>query len=62
MIKSVQPRAQLAEFVGTTLLVFVAMMTTSLAQVGFGGIAAGGLATGVVGVLTQNLRSGADDG
>ena len=33
----------LAEFVGTTLLVFVAMMTTSMAQVGFGGIAGGDL-------------------
>ncbi len=43
MIMSLQPRILLAEFVGTTLLVFVAMMTTSMAQVGFGGIAAGDL-------------------
>ena len=43
MIMSLQPRVLLAEFVGTTLLVFVAMMTTSMAQVGFGGIAAGNL-------------------
>ena len=43
MIKSLKPRALLAEFVGTALLVFVAMMTTSMAQVGFGGIAAGNL-------------------
>ena len=43
MIMSLRPRALLAESVGTTLLVFVAMMTTSMAQVGFGGIAAGNL-------------------
>ena len=43
MIVSLRPRVLLAEFVGTTLLVFVAMMTTSMAQVGFGGIAAGDL-------------------
>jgi len=43
MIVSLRPRALLAEFVGTTLLVFVAMMTTSMAQVGFGDIAAGNL-------------------
>ncbi|MCY3783125.1 MAG: aquaporin [Chloroflexi bacterium] len=43
MTMSLQPRVLLAEFVGTTLLVFVAMMTTSMAQVGFGGIAAGDL-------------------
>ena len=43
MTMSLQPRALLAEFVGTTLLVFVAMMTTSMAQVGFGGIAEGNL-------------------
>ena len=43
MISMLQPRTLLAEFVGTTLLVFVAMMTTSMAQVGFGGIAAGDL-------------------
>ena len=43
MISMLQPRILLAEFVGTTLLVFVAMMTTSMAQVGFGGIAAGDL-------------------
>ena len=49
MIKSVQPRALLAEFVGTTLLVFVAMMTTSMAQVGFGGIAPGDLLIPAIG-------------
>ena len=43
MTTSIQPRVLLAEFVGTTLLVFVAMMTTSMAQVGFGGVAAGDL-------------------
>ncbi|MCY4114302.1 MAG: aquaporin [Chloroflexi bacterium] len=43
MIESLKPRALLAEFVGTTLLVFVAMMTTSMAQVGFGDVAAGNL-------------------
>ena len=43
MIMWLQPRALLAEFVGATLLVFVAMMTTSMAQVGLGGIAPGDL-------------------
>ena len=49
MISMLQPRTLLAEFVGTTLLVFVAMMTTSMAQVGFGGIAAGDLLIPAVG-------------
>ena len=49
MITMLQPRALLAELVGTMSLVFVATMTAAMAQAGFGGVAAGDLVIPAIG-------------